>query len=65
MDTREVSLEKTDTDAVAVRYGKCILGAVEKMPFLELYGAYFDGRLIAVGKSDWAAAYALARWCGY
>lgn len=65
MDSRQVHLEKTDTDAVAVRYGKCIIGAVDKLPFIELYGAYFDGRLVATAKSDWAAAYALATWCGY
>lgn len=65
MDTREVHLEKTDSDAVAVRYGKFLLGVVDKLPFQDLYGAYFNGRLIAIEKSDWAAAYTLARWCGY
>jgi hypothetical protein len=65
MDTRQVTLEKTETDAVAVRYGKCIIGAVAKLPFQDLWAAYHDGRLVATAKTDWAAAYALARWCGY
>lgn len=65
MDTRKVTLEKTDTDTVAVRYGKCIIGAVAPLPFQNLYGGYFNGRLIAIEKTDWAAAYTLARWCGY
>lgn len=66
MDTRLVKLEPSE-DGDAVRYSKVLIGTVKPDLFRPgMYHAYVpSGRLVLTRESEWAAAYALATWCGY